>query len=207
MNDFEFDCLQKKRLAQQAKYRKRGSKSKKCPMSTDHMTKKQWIERCGKIVTIKMDSPVSWASFKELSKQTQEEYLKNLMEKYHINASSLAEMFHITPITVRRHIATQGLAVSFPVGHSMNAEDRRAWELFLSGDAVEQSENEVSLENEEMCDEEPMSMCSFSLRFSGKIDVSMISNSLVRILGDHSVGEIEVPVIWRRESLVLMGDL
>ena len=192
MNDFEFDCLQKKRLAQQAKYRKRGSKSKKCPMSTDHMTKKQWIERCGKIVTIKMDSPVSWASFKELSKQTQEEYLKNLMEKYHINASSLAEMFHITPITVRRHIATQGLAVSFPVGHSMNAEDRRAWELFLSGDAVEQSENEVSLENEEMCDEEPMSMYSFSLRFSGKIDVSMISNSLVRILGDHSVGEIEV---------------
>ena len=192
MNDFEFDCLQKKRLAQQAKYRKRGSKSKKCPMSTDHMTKKQWIERRGKIVTIKMDSPVSWASFKELSKQTQEEYLKNLMEKYHINASSLAEMFHITPITVRRHIATQGLAVSFPVGHSMNAEDRRAWELFLSGDAVEQSENEVSLENEEMCDEEPMSMCSFSLRFSGKIDVSMISNSLVRILGDHSVGEIEV---------------
>ena len=192
MNDFEFDCLQKKRLAQQAKYRKRGSKSKKCPMSTDHMTKKQWIERCGKIVTIKMDSPVSWASFKELSKQTQEESLKNLMEKYHINASSLAEMFHITPITVRRHIATQGLAVSFPVGHSMNAEDRRAWELFLSGDAVEQSENEVSAENEETCDEEPMSMCSFSLRFSGKIDVSMISNSLIRILGDHSVGEIEV---------------
>lgn len=192
MNDFEFDCLQKKRLAQQAKYRKRGSKSKKCPMSTDHMTKKQWIERCGKIVTIKMDSPVSWASFKELSKQTQEEYLKNLMEKYHINASSLAEMFHITPITVRRHIATQGLSVSFPVGHSMNAEDRRAWELFLSGDAVEQSENEVSVENEETCDEEPMSMCSFSLRFSGKIDVSMISNSLIRILGDHSVGEIEV---------------
>ena len=189
MNDFEFDCLQKKRLAQQAKYRKRGSKSKKCPMSTDHMTKKQWIERCGKIVTIKMDSPVSWASFKELSKQTQEEYLKNLMEKYHINASSLAEMFHITPITVRRHIATQGLAVAFPVGHSMNAEDRRAWELFLSGDA---SENEVSAENEETCDEEPMSMCSFSLRFSGKIDVSMISNSLIRILGDHYVGEIEV---------------
>lgn len=192
MNDFEFDCLQKKRLAQQAKYRKRGSKSKKCPMSTDHMTKKQWIERCGKIVTIKMDSPVSWASFKELSKQTQEEYLKNLMEKYHINASSLAEMFHITPITVRRHIATQGLAVSFPVGHSMNAEDRRAWELFLSGDTVEQSENEAIVENEEMCDGEPMSMCSFSLRFSGKIDVSMISNSLIHILGDHSVGEIEV---------------
>lgn len=47
MNDFEFDCLQKKRLAQQAKYRKRGSKSKKCPMSTDHMTKKQWIEKDG----------------------------------------------------------------------------------------------------------------------------------------------------------------
>lgn len=42
MNDFDFDCLQKKRLAQQAKYRKRGSKSKKCTMSTDYMTTKQW---------------------------------------------------------------------------------------------------------------------------------------------------------------------
>lgn len=192
MNNFEFDCLQKKRLAQQARYRKRGSKSKKCPMSTDCMTKKQWEERCGKIVTVKMDSPVSWASFKELSKQTQEDYLKNLMEKYHINAGSLAEMFHITPATVRRHIATQGLAVSFPVGHSMNAEDRRAWELFISGDAVEQPETDASPENEAVRNEESMTMCSFSLRFSGKIDVSMISNSLIYILGDHSVGEVEV---------------
>ena len=82
MNDFEFDCLQKKRLARQAKYRKRGNKSRKCPMSTDHMTNKQWIERCGKIVSIKMDSPITWASFKELSKQTQEDYIKSLMEKY-----------------------------------------------------------------------------------------------------------------------------
>ena len=84
MNDFEFDCLQKKRLARQAKYRKRGNKSRKCPMSTDHMTNKQWIERCGKIVSIKMDSPITWASFKELSKQTQEDYIKSLMEKYEV---------------------------------------------------------------------------------------------------------------------------
>ena len=35
MSDFEYDCWQRKRIAQQAKYRKCGSKSKKCSMSTD----------------------------------------------------------------------------------------------------------------------------------------------------------------------------
>ena len=44
MSDFEYDCWQRKRIAQQAKYRKCGSKSKKCSMSTDHMTQKQWKE-------------------------------------------------------------------------------------------------------------------------------------------------------------------
>lgn len=192
MNDFEFDCMQKKRLAHQAKYRKCGSKSKKCPMSTDHMTAKQWKERCGKIVTVKMDSPVSWASFKELSKSTQEEYIKNLMSKYQVNASSLAEMFQVKPLTVRRHIASQGLAISFPVGHSMNTEQRREWERFLtSGDDEEESGEPKNVDTETVR-EAAMSMSSFSLRFNGKIDITMISNSLIRILGNDSVGEIEI---------------
>lgn len=51
MNDFDYEVMQRKRLARQAFHRKSGSKSKKCPMSTDHMTRKQWLERCGESVT------------------------------------------------------------------------------------------------------------------------------------------------------------
>lgn len=193
MNDFEFDCLQKKRLAHQAKYRKRGSKSKKCPMSTDYMTRRQWLERCGKIVTVNMNEPITWKVFKELSKQTQEEYIHNLMGLYSVNATSLAAMFHIQPLTVRRHIAAQQLAVSFPVGHSMNAEQRRAWERFING---KQGEENNTVEATETTDENPtdnkMEMSGFSLRFNGPIDISMIANSLTHILGNNAVGEVEI---------------
>ena len=191
MNDFDFDCLQKKRLAQQAKYRKRGSKSKKCTMSTDYMTTKQWKERCGKLVTIQTDKPVSWATFKELSKQTQEEYLHGLMESYGANASSLAAMFHVKPLTVRRYITSRGLDISFPVGHSMTFEQRRMWEEFLSGGEKSVYVDLPQEQNTEP-DDKLMNMSGFSVRFSGKIDVNMISNSLISILGNDVVGEVEI---------------
>ena len=132
MDDFTYDCLQRKRLAQQAKYRKCGSKSRKCPLSTDHMTTKQWRERCGNIVSINMNGPVSWNSFKELSKQTQEEYIRGLIETYGANATSLATMFNVKPLTVRRYIAARELNVAFQVGRSMNAAQKLAWENFLN---------------------------------------------------------------------------
>lgn len=49
MSDFEYDCWQRKRIAQQAKYRKCGSKSKKCSMSTDHMTQNNGRKGMGKL--------------------------------------------------------------------------------------------------------------------------------------------------------------
>ena len=73
MSDFEYDCWQRKRIAQQAKYRKCGSKSKKCSMSTDHMTQKQWKERNGKVVTVNLNQPITWDDFKALTASMQEE--------------------------------------------------------------------------------------------------------------------------------------
>ena len=82
MSDFEYDCWQRKRIAQQAKYRKCGSKSKKCSMSTDHMTQKQWKERNGKVVTVNLNQPITWDDFKALTASMQEEYLKHMMENF-----------------------------------------------------------------------------------------------------------------------------
>lgn len=64
MNDFEYEIMQMKRLARQAQYRKRGSKSKKCPMSTDRMTRRQWEKRCGEVVKYQLGIPIAWKEFK-----------------------------------------------------------------------------------------------------------------------------------------------
>ena len=95
MTDFAYDCLQKKRLARQALHKKNGSKSRRCPMSTDHMTEKQWKERNGKVVSVSFDKPTSWDNFRELSKGAQEEYLRGLLATYGANATNLAEMFDV----------------------------------------------------------------------------------------------------------------
>lgn len=193
MNDFDYDCLERKRLARQAKYRKCGSKSRKCSLSTDHMTYKQWRERCGAVMSISIGRPISWEDFKAMSKQTQEEYIRDLMDTYGANATSLASMFKIRPSTVRRYIASADLNIKFKAGHSMNAEQRAAWESFLDEDVFDQTT--VMAEPETIAGDNAcasMTMNSFSLPFSGKIDISMISNSLLHILGDNASGRIEI---------------
>ena len=117
--------------------------------------------------------------------------MRGLMENYGANASSLAAMFRVKPLTVRRYIASRGLNISFPVGHSMSFEQRRMWEEFLSGgeksDTVDLPQAQNAGHNEKL-----MNMSGFSVRFSGKIDVNMISNSLISILGNDAVGEVEI---------------
>ena len=162
MNDFDYENYQKKRLAHQASHRKCGSKSRRCPMSTDYMTQKQWKERNGKVVSLNFDKPTTWENFKELSKGVQEGHLA---ETYNANATNLAEMFGMSVATVRRHIQSADLDIKFRVGHSMNAEQRDAWERFLHS-----AQEYIAVSDMK----------------------EMVANSLRHILGDEANGEVRV---------------
>ena len=204
MTDFEYDCLQKKRLARMAQYRKRGSKSKKCSLSTDHMTEKQWKERNGKVYTCNLNAPMSWEDFRALSGTTQKAYIQHLIASYNVNAASLGQMFGVNPASVRRFIGQNGLGISFRVGSSQNKEQRALWEKFLYGDQVtgdaHTSAEKGSASPEEPTEEpdlpapeqEPMKMTQFSLVFEGKLDMSMIVNSIRGIVGGNAEGRIEI---------------
>lgn len=195
MNDFDYDCMKKKQLARQAQHRKRGSKSKRCPMSTDHMTIRQWEERNGEIVSVNFDRPTSWSNFKTLSKDTQEEYLRHLATTYGANATKLAEMFDINVSTIRRHIQASELDIKFHVGHSMSAGQRAAWDSFLgSNDGIMTNtvQEPVAVRASTALENPSMQMNQFSLCFTGKIDADMIANSIKHILGGDASGQIEV---------------
>lgn len=219
MSDFEYDCLQKKRLAGQAKYRKRGSKSKKCNLPSDRLTQKQWKERCGPVVSFNFNKPMNWDTFKKLSTIVQTEYITNLQKKYGVTAVDLGDMFGVRALTVRKHVDANNLNVTFPRGHSMNAERRAMWNEFLGvvtnhvvesapDNSVEETPAEEAVEEAgadesvtaqveaetEIAPVEPkaMNMKKFSLQFAGVIDVNMIANSLKLILGNQSNGELEI---------------
>ena len=203
MSDFEFDCMKKKQLAGQAKYRKRGSKSKKCSLPSDGMTNKQWKERCGPVISYNPNKPMVWEDFKKLPTHIQAEYITNLQHKFGVTAVDLSKMFGVQPLTVRKHADANNLGVEFPRGRAMSAAKKAEWDKFVCPE-----QDEPAFLDDEECEEWPveepvgdtpepaqpeaMKMKNFSLRFSGNIDVNMIANSLKWILGESPNGELEI---------------
>ena len=212
MSDFEFDCMKKKQLAGQAKYRKRGSKSKKCSLPSDRMTQKQWKDRCGPVITCSMNKPMIWGDFKKMPAHIQAEYITNLQNKYGVTAVDLGKMFGVQPLTVRKHADANNLGVEFPRGHAMSATRKAEWAKFISEEddgldsdiscesiqeVLKQEDEDKDTKEAESSDIVPiepktMNMKRFSLQFAGEIDVNMIANSLKLILGNRPTGELEI---------------
>lgn len=138
MTDFEYDCMQKKRIARSAQNRKCGSKSKRCNLPSDHMTHKQWKERNGKVSTVKMNEPMTWKDFKAISKELQSEYLNGLIRRYNVSATVIAkEMFGINNQYLCTYVRSQNLNVKFQKGLIMSDKLREAWEKFLNPEPIE----------------------------------------------------------------------
>lgn len=132
--DFEADVREKKKLANQSRYRKCGAKSKKCSFPSDHLTKKQWKERCGTVVSCNLKKPMLWKEFCGLSTSLQRTYLANLIQQYHTTASDLAKMFGVHPQTVVSRCKMPGINIQFGVGQRMSAVQREAFSEFCNQD-------------------------------------------------------------------------
>lgn len=199
VNDFEYEVMQRKRLAHQASHRKRGSKSKKCPMSTDYMTKKQWIERCGDVMTYQLGKPMSWNDFKKMPVHIQKEYLLDMIKRYSATASDLARMFGITATTITKHCGSSDIGISFTPGKRMPKEKRTEFEKLLSGNSEEVEEPKQQTQPP-ICDIDMsksttsygMSMTEFSLCFEGVICPETIANSIIAMLQPGTNAKIEV---------------
>ena len=113
------------------------------------------------------------------------------------NLDFFAAMFGVQPLTIRRHIQMNKLNIKFPVGHSMSTAQKDAWDELLHGktsdeDAEVEVEDVPATKLDEAASKQSMDMKRFSLCFNGRIDVNMIANSLLHILGDNAVGEVEI---------------
>lgn len=206
MTDFDYDVMLRKRLASQAKYRKRGSKSKKCPLQSDGMTRRQWERRNGEVVSMDLNRPMDWKTFKGFPVTMQETYLKQLQDRYQASGVDLAEMFGVHPVTVRKYIQDQNFDIKFKKGGGNNVAHMIQWNAFVNG-SYDRPQEDVPLDI--FADSDPpeavqpeviqpetrkpaMSMSGFSLEFKGDLNVDEIANSLLHILGDNTSGNIKI---------------
>ena len=208
MNDFDYEVMQRKRLARQASHRKCGSKSKKCSMSTDHMTRKQWLERCGETVTYQLGKPIPWDYFKKMPVAIQKEYLLDMIQKYQTTASDLARLFGIGASTVTKHCGSEEIGIKFSPGKKMPKDRREEFErLFLVEgeapplpDAEDEDAQDVTetpiVHRLDMSKAKPsssgMEMTDFSLSFQGDINVEMVVNSIVAMLTPGSKVRLDI---------------
>lgn len=211
MTEFEYDSYIKKNIAHSAARRKGGSKSRKCPLSTDNMSRKQWEERCGKIVSYQIGRPMVWADFNKLPRDLKEEYMNSLIQKYSANARNMADMFGVSVATVFRVVKKENLNVEFLKGRHPSGNKQEQFQKFLAGEnefeeiaeevsTIEKTEDSI-IDTEALACENPKSVekhvtCahldSFSMNFSGAIDVDMIANSLRYILSSGSTAKIQI---------------
>jgi len=206
VHDFDFDAMQKKRIARGAANRKRGSKSKKCALPSDNLTTGQWKRRNGKVMSYQLNKPMAWADFKAMPLDIQSEYLSNLIHKYGANSKSLGDMFGVTAQGVRDYVKRNNLGITFEFSKMSEAE-RDIWEAFIRDEisdipkvpapldaAVAPVPDTAQQVVKETCHatEKHIIPTGFTLVFTGEIDVEVIANSMLKLLGSEATGEIEI---------------
>ena len=156
MHDFDYDVMQKKRIARGASHMKRGSKSKKCTLLSDYLTAAQKRRLNGPVSTYKLDEPMNWESFKAMPEDLQKKYILNLQETYQANNDMLGKMFGVTGASVCKMRHALGVSA---MGQSKMTRDEVAvrdakWDAFCNGvvggkpkemkkEEVEESHNEI----------------------------------------------------------------
>ena len=149
MNDFDYDVLQKKRIAAGARHMRRGSRSKRCSLPSDHLTPAQLKRRNGPVSTYKLDEPMRWDDFKAMPVDLQKQYLTNLVETYGATNEMLGDMFYVHPTHVGAVKKALGVISHNPhrvIGEKKAIRDHM-WAAFCNGvvgggDAVKETPRE-----------------------------------------------------------------
>ena len=135
MHDFDYDAMQKKRIARGASHMKRGSISKKCTLPSDYLTAAQKRRLNGPVSTYKLDEPMSWESFKAMPEDLQKKYILGLQENYGATDEMIGKMFKKSDTIALRLRNTLNIK---PLGKcKLNRKEKEIrdakWDAFCNG--------------------------------------------------------------------------
>ena len=156
MHDFDYEVMQKKRIARGAAHMKR--KRKGCSLPSDNLTAAQKRRLNGPVSTYKLDEPMSWESFKAMPEDLQKQYILNLQNTYQANDKMIGKLFGKSDVTVGEYRKKLGIN---PIGKSKMTRDEKTvcdakWDAFCNGVVGGKPGEPKKIENdevEESCDE------------------------------------------------------
>ena len=133
MHDFDFDIMEKKRIAQGARARKCGSRSRKCTLPSDYLTAAQKKGLNGKVSTYNLSGPMTYSKFRVMPDDLQKEYLLKLRNEMGASLTAIGEMMQCSPETVRQTLIRHGLSTKLS---RMSFECNLRWNTWLKGEQL-----------------------------------------------------------------------
>lgn len=206
MKEFDWDVLQKKRVASGAYHIKRGSRSKKCTLPSDYMTASQKRRMNGNVETYNMTAPMAWKTFKKLPNDLKEEYMQSLVDKMDVSQTVAArDMFSISSATMSLYLKENGL-VWPKTKHGLKkfaGESLDSWNEFLNRKDVQEPVAQEPAQEQETkpARKEPTAKPACNLNkgaelMSGSLtlcgNVYDIASKLVSLLGANGEWRIKV---------------
>ena len=133
MRDFDFDIMEKKRIAQGARARKCGSKSRKCTLPSDYLTAAQKKGLNGKVRTYNLSGPMTYNTFRAMPDDLQKEYLLKLRNEMDATLTAMGKMMQCSPETVRQALMRHGIPTNIK---RMSFESKLRWDAWLKGEQL-----------------------------------------------------------------------
>lgn len=134
MNDYEYtfhqDIREKKLAATGAFHRAtRGKRAFTVHNQSDYLTPKQRKELSSPVITFQ-DAPMSYETFRNLTRKEQEAYLNFIREKYNASCRAIAQMMGTNRNTLYAYLNHHGLASD--QSRIFSQQQKEAWEKFCS---------------------------------------------------------------------------
>ena len=138
MNDVEFilkeDIKEKKQAGRGYYHKKNGSKSKKCSLPSDHLSKKEIEKMNGECKVYNFSKPMSYSNFCAMPVELQIKYLETLRIKFGANQTEISKMMGVAKTTLASHRAK--FLDNKPVfrRYKHSRLDIEAWNRFVNGE-------------------------------------------------------------------------
>lgn len=129
MNDFDYDCAQKKRIAKSA-HNHVNARRGKCKLPHEYLTRKELEKLNGEVKNYNLKEPMDWATLKTMPDDLKKQYIEDLQERFHANDGMLAEMLGCSRQNVLLHRRRLGIK-GFPRGKTPEEEQLKAWKTWM----------------------------------------------------------------------------
>ena len=161
MNDVEFilkeDIKEKKQAGRGYYHKKNGSKSKKCRLPSDSLSKKEIEKMNGECKVYNFNKPMSYSNFCAMPVDLQIKYLEMLRDKFGANQTEISKMMGVADTTLASHRAK--FLDNKPAFRSYKHSrlDIEAWNKFINGEeaVVAEKEETANFNNKKVEDDNP----------------------------------------------------